>query len=162
MESHRVFFITTHFAREALPISDLERDGVLRSLDETRIRRGFLLLAYCVMPTHLHLVIVPSDSDAVSGVMREIKIRAAKRICLLRDGREQVWQARYFDRIMRHRQELSETLDYVHFNPVKDGLVENAARWPWSSWRGWQTGGEPPIPVDRIDLAIDGRTLLRW
>lgn len=114
------------------------------------------------MPTHLHLLIAPSDSDRLSNVMREIKIRSAKQIRTAHPEQKTLWQSRYFDRIMRHRQELSETLDYIHLNPVKDGLVKSLDLWPWSSWAGWQTGGNPAIPVDRIDLAIDGRAPLRW
>ncbi|MGH9728409.1 MAG: REP-associated tyrosine transposase [Candidatus Acidiferrales bacterium] len=162
LESHRVFFITTHFVPEVLPIADSERDIILQSLAETRARRKLMLLAYCLMPTHLHLLVAPSDDDRLSGVMREVKIRSAKRIQASRRTQKMVWQARYFDRIMRHRQELSETLEYIHLNPVKDGLVKTADKWPWSSWPGWQTDGHPPILVDRIDLAIDAKTPLRW
>ena len=162
LESRRIFFVTTHFTSEALPIAHSELAIILESLAETRVRRKFLLLAYCLMPTHLHLLLAPSDDDPLSAVMREIKIRSAKRMQAARPKQKPLWQARYFDRIMRHRQELSETLDYIHLNPVKDGLVENADRWPWSSWPGWQSDGNPPIPVDRTDLAIDGRSPLRW
>ncbi|MHB8484427.1 MAG: REP-associated tyrosine transposase [Candidatus Acidiferrales bacterium] len=162
LESRRIFFITTHFASEAVPITGSEHTIILQSLAETRVHRRFLLLAYCLMPTHLHLLVAPSDDDRLSAVMREIKIRCAKRMRVARPEQKTLWQTRYFDRIMRHRQELSETLDYIHLNPVKDGLVKNPDRWPWSSWQGWQTGGNPPIPVDRIDLAIDGRSPLRW
>jgi len=162
LESHRVFFITTHFASDAVPIAHSEYTIILESLADTRIHRKLLLLAYCLMPTHLLLLIAPSDSDRLSNVMREIKICSAKRMRAGRRTRKMFWQARYFDRIMRHRQELSETPDYIHLNPVKDGLVKSPHRWPWSSWPGWQTDGKPPIPVDRIDLAIDGRSPLRW
>jgi len=162
LESRRIFFVTTHFASAVLPIAHSEYVIILQSLAEARLHRKFLLLAYCLMPTHLHLLVAPSDEDRLSGVMREIKIRSAKRMRAARPKQKTLWQARYFDRIMRHRQELSETLDYIHLNPVKDGLVKSPDRWPWSSWPGWQTGGNPPIPVDRIDLAIDGTAPLRW
>lgn len=162
LESRRIFFVTTHFASEALPIAHSEFAIILQSLAETRVHRKFLLLAYCLMPTHLHLLVAPSDDDRLSSVMREIKIRSAKRMRATRPKQTALWQARYFDRIMRHRQELSETLDYIHLNPVKGSLAESPDHWPWSSCQGWQTDGNPPIPVDRIDLAIDGRSPLRW
>ena len=80
LESRRIFFVTTHFASEALPIAHSEFAIILQSLAETRVHRKFLLLAYCLMPTHLHLLVAPSDDDRLSSVMREIKIRSAKRM----------------------------------------------------------------------------------
>lgn len=162
LESRRIFFITTHFASQALPIAHSEFAIILQSLAETRVHRKSLLLAYCLMPTHLHLLVAPSNDDRLSSAMREVKIRSAKRMRAARPQQKTLWQARYFDRIMRHRQEFSETLNYIHLNPVKDGLVNSPDRWPWSSWSGWQTDGNPPVPVDRVDLAIDGRSPLRW
>ena len=43
------------------------------------------------------------------------------------------WHADYFDRYMRNEDQLNRTIEYVEQNPVKAGLVSNAADWPWSS-----------------------------
>ena len=151
----RAFFVTTHFSKVSLPVCEAERDTVLSSIAMARSRRGFLLAAYVVMPTHCHMLFVPAAGDTFAAVMREIKLRAAKRILAGRSRSGAFWQARSFDRIMRNWKEWVETLEYIHWNPVKDGLVKDPGDWAWSSWGAYVPGGEPPIPVDRIELPAD-------
>jgi putative transposase len=161
-ESGHAFFATTHFAKTSLPVSEDERDVVLTSIAIARSHRKFLLAAYVVMPTHCHLLFVPEAGDTYRGVMREFKARAAKRILAGGSRSGPFWQARSFDRILRNRTEWLETLEYIHWNPVKDGLVAAPSEWFWSSWRAYLPGGAPPIPVDRIELPADERAPLRF
>ncbi|HEU5412086.1 MAG TPA: hypothetical protein VFU57_13795 [Candidatus Acidoferrales bacterium] len=119
------------------------------------------MMAYCLMPTHLHLIVIPEDSDTLGNVMRETKITASKRLSAARGRPGKLWQARSFDRIMRNGKELGETLDYIHLNPVKDGLVAAPGDWKWSSWAAWQNV-KTDIRVDIMDLPVDGRVPLRW
>jgi REP element-mobilizing transposase RayT len=162
LTTHRIFFVTTHFAREALPLTPEERDLVLQSLAETRQRRGVLLMAYVVMPSHLHLLIAPKGEDTVSDLMRELKLTCAKRIGKTSTKRGRLWQARFFDRIIRHPKEWRETIEYIHANPVKDDLVEKPGRWPWSSWRAYRRGKRPPIPVDLVEMPLNEHAPLAW
>jgi len=162
MISHRIFFATTHFAPAALPVVETERDLTLGALAETRAQRKLLLFGYCVMPTHVHVLFAPALDDTFSGVMREFKLRASKGILTKRKHKAPFWQARSFDRIIRNKKEWGETLDYIHWNPVKEGWVKKPSQWRWSSWFGWSPGGVPPIPVDRIDLPADEKQPLGW
>ena len=162
LTTHRVFFVTAHFTRQVLPITREERSLILRCLAKTRERRRFLMMAYVVMPTHIHLLFAPHNDDAVSVVMREIKLRAAKQIQEGRAGCGSLWQARFFDRIVRHPKEWRETIEYIHGNPVKDRLVEKAGEWPWSSWGAYQPGGAAPVPVDFVEMPLDDYTPLAW
>jgi putative transposase len=161
-ESGRAFFATTHFANSNLPVPEDERDVVLTSIAIARSHRKFLLAAYVVMPTHCHLLFVPEAGDTYSGVMREIKVRAAKRILACGSRSRPFWQARSFDRIMRNWTEWLETLEYIHWNPGRDGLVDAPGDWFWSSWGAYVPGGAPPIPVDRIELPADQRARLKF
>ena len=160
--SRRAFFVTTHFSKNGSPVSEGERDIVLSSIAVARAHRKFLLAAYVVMPTHCHLLFEPEATDTMSAVMREIKLRSAKRILAGRAQTGSFWQARSFDRVLRNRKEWSKALEYIHWNPVKDGLVREPGDWPWSSWSGYVAGRQPPIPVDRIELPVDERAPLAW
>jgi putative transposase len=143
-------------------VSEEQRDIVLTSLAIARSHRKFLLAAYVVMPTHCHFVFVPETGDTYGAIIREIKIRAAKKIGAEEGSKGPLWQARSFDRIMRNRKEWVETLEYIHWNPVKDGLVAAPSDWFWSSWGAYQPGGQPPIPVDRIELPADENAPLKF
>jgi putative transposase len=156
----RAFFVTTHFSRTSLAVSEDERDVVLSSIAIARSHRRFLLAAYAVMPTHCHLLFVPEAGDTFSAVMREIKVCSAKRILSGSSKPGPFWQPRSFDRIMRNRTEGSETLEYIHWNPVKDALVSAPGDGFWSSWGGYVPGSAPPIPVDRFELSADEKARL--
>lgn len=86
------------------------------------------LIAACVMPNHLHLVLRPLEEWSLSSIMHSIKrytSREANRI-LGSSGRN--WQHESFDRIIRDAADLERTVRYVLENPDKAHLGED---WPW-------------------------------
>ena len=157
----RIFFVTTHFQESALPISNLEKTAILEVLHATRARRKFQLFAYVVMPTHVHLLFSPTDKDTLIAIMREFKMRASKAILKTRGASGGFWQARSFDRIVRTPKEFAKTLLYIHFNAVKDGLVDEPSKWKWSSWAAYQLDrNEAAIPVVFANLPTDENSRL--
>lgn len=74
--------------------------------------------------------------------------------------RHRVWQRRYFDNIIRRVHHFWDKLEYIHQNPVAAGLARQPEDWPWSSYAAYTKRGEPPIPVDPIDLPVDRNALL--
>ena len=91
----------------------------------------YRLLAWCVMPNHVHVVI--EQGADLSGTVRRWKTWTTRAIndALARQGRP--WRREYFDRFARSEQHLSVMVSYVENNPVAAGLVADAAEWPWSS-----------------------------
>ena len=61
------------------------------------------------------------------------------------------WQARYYAFEIYSRKKLDEKLTYMHLNPVRAGLVERAADWPWSSARWYELRKDVGVPIRRID-----------
>jgi putative transposase len=57
-----------------------------------------------------------------------------------------------YDRNIRTVKEMHEKIAYIHANPVRRGLVERVADWPWSSWRAWDEGIDDPLSIDRESL----------
>jgi REP element-mobilizing transposase RayT len=51
-------------------------------------------------------------------------------------GKRRLWQADYWDRFIRDAQHYANTVEYIHGNPVRAGLVKSPAEWPWSSAAG--------------------------
>ena len=104
------------------------------------------------MPDYLHLILLPEDGTTISDVMMRFKIAASRRIRPLR-GRA-FWQARFYDSALRTRGQYDETFDYVHMNPVKHGLVDEPAKWQWSS-AAWFTDGTGPMAMDEVRLPLN-------
>lgn len=111
-------------------IANLVEDAFLH-FDGDRYR----LLAWCVMPNHVHVVVEPVDGNTLSAVLQSWKSFTAKEANrhLSRSG--PFWHQDYFDRYMRSESHLETTIAYVENNPVKAGLVETPAAWRWGSGR---------------------------
>ena len=52
----------------------------------------------------------------------------------LRKGEKGIWQRRFWEHLLRDEEDLQKHIDYIHYNPVKHGLVKQVADWPYSSF----------------------------
>lgn len=98
------------------------------------------ILAYVIMPNHVHILIQVLHSYRLSRIVQSWKSYTAKAISRLiqRDkltwkAGDQIWQPDYWDRYIRNDTHLNSTIGYIHQNPVKAGLVTSSKAWPWSS-----------------------------
>lgn len=163
---NHLHFITCSCCRR-LPFlaSERRRDLFLRILREVRHRYDFALLGYVVMPEHIHLLISEPNVGTPSTVMQVLKQRVSRLLrrrkrnasssqmrlwndeSLLRYSR--FWQRRFYDFNVWSPRKKNEKLNYMHFNPVRRGLVEHPKEWLWSSYRFYSVGGPvlcPPNP----------------
>jgi len=91
----------------------------------------YSLLAWCIMPNHVHAVI--DQRGDLAAIVRRWKTWSARQINarLKRAGR--VWRREYFDRYARNEGHLGAMIAYVENNPVNAGLVSTPKAWLWSS-----------------------------
>lgn len=87
--------------------------------------KRYKLLAWVIMPNHVHLVLRVLAPWTLSRIIQDIKRFSASRINKLAGCRGSIWQRDYFDRYIRNEQHLFEAVMYVHNNPVMAGLVDN-------------------------------------
>ena len=93
------------------------------------------LLAYVVMPTHVHVLVRMYPDVPLATVVRSWKSFTAKRIRRLAPdvfSSGPVWRRGYWDRAIRNEKHFRNAVEYILNNPVKAGLVRDAADWPWS------------------------------
>jgi REP-associated tyrosine transposase len=155
----RYFFVTTNLARNCSPLSSAERDVLLQVVAERRSQGEFWLYGYCVMPTHLHLLLRPNNHD-LAAAMNGIKAVTNTRIVHARKTRVAIWQPKYFDNITRRVRDFWAKLEYIHNNPVAAGLAATPRDWKWSSYLAFTDCGALPIPLDVADLPQDLDALL--
>ena len=110
-------------------------------ISEVHAEERFELLAFVIMPDHLHLVLAVPQSTTLGRVMQLIKGRFANRCHKSFGGSGPLWQSRYHDRALKGERELNAAIAYVEQNPVAAGLVAEAAEYRWSSAR------TTPLPV---------------
>jgi putative DNA methylase len=97
-----------------------------------RVRNSYDLLAWVVMPNHVHVVMKPHEK--LSDIMRWLKSTTAGRANrIIGKPRHPFWQREYLDRWIRSSKELASVISYLEANPVRAGLVSKDEDWPWSS-----------------------------
>ncbi|OGX81600.1 REP-associated tyrosine transposase [Hymenobacter coccineus] len=98
---------------------------------------GYELLAYCIMPNHVHLVVhLPLETIApLACTLQRLKSHTARQLNQLRESTGQVWQRESSDHRVRDAHELMAIIAYTLNNPVKAGLAQEWQQWPHSYWR---------------------------
>ena len=91
--------------------------------------------AYCLMPNHIHAVVVPHQSDDLSKYFAILHRRYARKMNQRHEWLGHLWQKRFFSVVMDERHALA-SLRYVEMNPVRSGLCKSPRDWPWSSASG--------------------------
>lgn len=103
--------------------------GLIRDL---KVIFGVDILAYCLMPNHVHLVAVPVEKQSLARLFGTAHHRYAKRVNAIHDWRGHLWQERFYSVVMDESHALT-AMRYVELNPVRAGLCDRAEEWPWSS-----------------------------
>ena len=97
--------------------------------------------AWCLMPNHVHLILVPSDPDGLRRALSRVHRTYAGIIQARRKRSGHFWQGR-FGAVAMDEEHLAAALGYVSLNPVRARLVERAQDWRWSSTRAHLRGKE--------------------
>jgi putative transposase len=97
-------------------------------------RAGAEVWAYCLMPNHVHLIVVPRDADGLRATVAEAHRRYTGAINARFGWTGHLFQGR-FGAVAMDEEHLLAAARYVALNPVAAGLVRRAEDWPWSSAR---------------------------
>lgn len=95
---------------------------------------GTAVWAWCLMPNHVHLVLVPAVTDGLRAALAGVHWRYANHVNGREDWRGHLWQSRFASFPMDEAY-LHACVRYVELNPVRAGLVARPEDWPWSSAR---------------------------
>ncbi len=152
--SSRFFFVTCNLRRGIALFKEPEFFILTKAIGATRRKMNVALCAYCLMPDHWHAIVLPQDGSSISDFMMRFKISAQRQISKTRGSHEGIWQSRFYDHILRTRQEFDETVEYIRQNPARKGLVENATDWLWSS-ATWHVDGTGPVVMDDVCVPLN-------
>lgn len=157
------FFFTVNLARRDQPLLVEGIDILRTSYRKVSAAAPFSTLAICVLPDHLHAVWrLPEDDGDFSSRWSAIKAgfsralpEPAIRSPSKRLKREKgIWQRRFWEHQIRDDEDLRRHMDYIHFNPVKHGLVGRVRDWPYSSFHRYVRMGD--MPIDWAGAANEG------
>ena len=149
------YFMTfiTYQRREIFSSPDV-RDLFFTALLKTKQYNPFDVVAYCLLPDHIHMIwqLPEKDSDfsnRVSVLKRRFSKSYTEKYGLSipkdpsRSKRREVtiWQRRFWEHYIRDTDDLHRHIDYIHYNPVKHGLVKRVCDWSVSSFHDYARAG---------------------
>ena len=147
------FFTVVTADRKPVLCRDEIRRALRRAIAETREALPFDIVAWVLLPDHLHCIwALPIADDNYPRRWNLIKGRTTKLVgrqgATHASGRDnhdiRLWQRRYWEHTVRDEGDLQRHLDYVHWNPVRHGLVREAADWPYSTFHRYCRDGLYP------------------
>lgn len=138
-----------------------QRNVIINALKYCQKHKGLEVYAFCIMSSHIHLLCKAKEVFVLSDIMRDFKKYTSKRIIdtiitylesrrewlldyfqkscehLKRNQKYKVWQDGYHAEICMTNRFIQQKLKYIHDNPVKDKIVENAEQYMFSSARNY-------------------------
>jgi putative transposase len=118
--------------RSPVFIECADADSYLGLLRDYSQRYSVDVAAYCLMPNHVHLVLVPSTPDGLHLMLKSVHGRYARRFNRIKDRVGHLWQNRFFSSPLDASYFLN-AVRYVELNPVRARLVARAEDYGWSS-----------------------------
>jgi putative transposase len=146
------YFFTVTLADRASSLL-VDHAGALRAaFRAARRERPFTVDAIVILPEHLHAILTLPAGDAdFSGRWRRIKGGFSSRMIMAgtfvkRRANDDLalWQRRFWEHTIRDETDVERHVDYIHFNPVKHGLVSRVRDWPYSSFHRYVRQGLLP------------------
>ena len=130
----------------------LGRKIMLMVLQDAKNKFHFRLANFCVMPTHIHLLIEPREGTSLSDIMHYIKNLSAKRWNTIHGSTDHVWGSRYYARAIKAPLEFNIIMEYIDQNAVKVGLSPTPEEWK-ASGAYYKARNIPGL----VDFSLTGR-----
>jgi putative transposase len=115
-------------------------------------RAGAEVWCYCLMPNHVHLIVVPADEDGLRRTFADAHRRYTGYINARQRWTGHLWQGR-FGAVAMDEAHLAHAMRYVSLNPVRALLAERAEDWRWSSVGAHLAGKDDELV--RVRPALD-------
>jgi putative transposase len=107
-------------------------------------RSGASIWSYCLMPNHVHLIVVPADPDGLRSTFADAHRRYTGFINARHRWTGHLWQGRY-GAVAMDEDHLAAAARYVALNPVRARLTDRAEEWEWSSTRAHFAGEDDAL-----------------
>lgn len=148
------FFTLVSYNRRNILCEDDFLQAFKKSIKQVQQQYPFEIIAWVQLPDHLHCIWkMPVNESNYSMRWSQIK-RLATQACpqyhLTKDelsyskikrNERGIWQRRFFEHQIRDEVDFKNHMDYLHYNPVKHGLVESVIDWPYSSFHRYVKEG---------------------
>ncbi len=144
------FFFTVNLEDRKTTLLVDHIDKLRESIAKTRRKMPFHIDAWVILPEHMHCIwTLPEGDDNYSGRWQAIKKAFSKTIpaheyrskSRIDRNERGIWQRRFWEHTIRDETDYNHHMDYIHYNPVKHGLVNSVNDWSYSTFQHLCTSG---------------------
>lgn len=131
--------------RQAIVAGTADYEMLLSLLGENAAKFGVALHAYVLMSNHFHLLATPEAAQSIPAMMQAVGRRYVRYFNDSQARSGTLWEGRYRSAVIQADRHMLACMAYIDLNPVRAGMVAEAADYPWSS-HGHYTGAR----MDRL------------
>lgn len=113
------------------------------------------IIAYCIMPTHLHLILKQLKEKGISIFMGNILNSYSRYFNIKHKRKGPLWEGRFKGFIVKNDEQLLHLTRYIHLNPVTAHLVNDPKDWPFSSYREYLLEAEEKDKICKYDDILE-------
>lgn len=113
------------------------------------------IIAYCIMPTHFHLVLKQLTDNGISEFLRKVLNGYARYFNVRYKRKGTLWMSRFKNVLVENDEQLLHLTRYIHLNPVTAGLIKRADNWLFSSYKEFVDPKRVDWPITKFNEFID-------
>jgi putative transposase len=158
------FFTVVTQERRPILTTEAVRTALREAIQQTRITLPFQIEGWVLLPDHLHCIWTSPKGGANFSarwaiIKRRVSEHCAAKINTAQSGsgrkrnERTFWQRRFWEHQIRDDADLVKHLGYIHWNPVKHGLVKTVKDWPYSSFHKYVARGTFPSDWGGSEIA---------
>jgi len=119
-----------------------ERNMQVKQLDPKRLVQ---IICYCVMPTHIHLVLKQMEDKGISVFINNVFNSYSRYFNIKHNRKGPLWESSFKKVLVESDSQLLHLTRYIHLNPVTAYIINNPEDWKWSSYREYISGNKEGI-----------------
>ncbi len=152
LKNHPYFITVVTHQRNPILIENI--DLLRESFKYAKTKFNFQIEAIVILPDHFHLIVElnnPKEYPKIIGVVKSYFTKncdakyyehLSQSYSREKQNYKPIWQKRFYEHTIRDERDFKLRLDYIHFNPVKHGLVSSVKDWEYSSFDKFVKLGE--------------------
>jgi putative transposase len=135
LKYYQVDGIRTSFSQFVI-LEEVKKNGFKNCFKSASQRKEEIvqIIAYCIMPTHVHLILKQLKENGISSFMGNILNSYTRYFNVRHKRKGPLWEGRFQNVLVKTDEQLLHLTRYIHLNPVTAFLVDKPEQWPWSSY----------------------------
>jgi Transposase IS200 like. len=138
IDYNRMVELMSYYIIEDVPLS-FSIYKSLKNIELTNLKQIVDIVAYCLMPTHIHFVLKQNRNKGIEKFMSLISNSYSKYFNALYARKGPLWEGRFKNVLVNNDEQLLHLTRYVHLNPVTAFLIDDPGDWEYSSYNEYMT-----------------------